>query len=77
MAKRPTRKQSSLGLTNTVMAVAAKKEIDHAKEEKVSIKQGDVTKCGFTVKEVMKDGRLLISSLDCAKIVNRGEIELA
>ena len=70
-----SKKDVFLGLSSAVLEVAAKKEIDHAKEEKVSIKQGDVTKCGFTVKEVMKDGRLFVSSKDCAKIVNRDSVK--
>lgn len=70
-----TKTESFFGLSNTMLEVAAKKEADHSKEEKVSIKQGDVTKCGFTVKAVLKDGRLLVSDVNCAKVVNRDSVK--
>ena len=64
-----------LGLSNAVMEVAAKKEVDHTKEEKVLIKQGNVTKCGYTVREVLKDGRLALVKADELKIVNKDSVK--
>ena len=72
--KKPNKKEKFFGLTEVILATAAKKETDHAKEEKDPIKQGDVTKCGYTVKEVLKDGRLALVTVDELKIVSRDSV---
>jgi len=48
------------------------KEISLVKEEELpKIKVGDKTKCGCIVKEILEDGRLLVSSQTTAKVIEQ------
>jgi len=48
------------------------KEISLVKEEELpKIKVGDKTKCGCIVKEILEDGRLLVSSQTTAKVIDQ------
>jgi len=56
-------------------AVEAEVKIDHTKEE-VLVNVGDTTKCGSKVTAIVDSKRVLISNKDCAKVVNKSDIEI-
>lgn len=53
-------------------AEAPKPKNDHIKEE-VLVNVGDTNASGFTVKAILKDGRLLVDSRSCTKVIDKSE----
>jgi hypothetical protein len=55
---------------------ALKTKVDHSNEEKL-FKVGQITKDGFTIKELLDDGRVLLTSQNGTKFVNQKDIKIA
>lgn len=65
--KKPTRKP-----TTTVKEISMVKEREIPKKQLV--KEGDLTKDGMKVVKVLDDGRVLVSSQTCAKVISQEEM---
>lgn len=55
---------------------AEKAKVDHSNEEKL-FKVGQITKDGFTIKELLDDGRALLTSQSGTKFIKQKDIEIA